>query len=89
MTNQTTNELTPKHFDLSAAALHIIAMVFMLMDHMWATVFPAQDWLTCVGRVAFPIFAFMAVEGYFHTRSFKNMRCACCCLLYCRKFPST
>ena len=32
MTNRTTNELTPKHFDLSAAALHIIAMVFMLMD---------------------------------------------------------
>ena len=72
MTNRTTNELTPKHFDLSAAALHILAMVFMLMDHMWATVFPAQDWLTCVGRVAFPIFAFMAVEGYFHTRSFKK-----------------
>lgn len=41
MTNRTTNELTPKHFDLSAAALHILAMVFMLMDHMWATVFPA------------------------------------------------
>ena len=61
-----------KRFDLSAAALHILAMAFMLMDHLWATLLPAQEWLTCVGRLAFPIFAFMAVEGYFHTRSFKR-----------------
>ena len=54
-------------FDLSAAALHILAMALMLMDHLWATLLPAQEWLTCAGRVAFPIFAFMAVEGYFHT----------------------
>ena len=61
-----------KQFDLSAAALHILAMAFMLMDHLWATLLPAQAWLTHVGRIAFPIFAFMAVEGYFHTRSFKR-----------------
>ena len=61
-----------KRFDLSAAALHILAMAFMLMDHLWATLLPAQEWLTCVGRLAFPMFAFMAVEGYFHTRSFKR-----------------
>jgi len=28
--------------------------------------------LTHDGRLAFPIFAFLAVEGYFHTRSFKR-----------------
>ena len=59
-------------FDLSAAALHILAMTLMLMDHLWATLLPAQDWLTCAGRVAFPIFAFMAVDGYFHTGNFKK-----------------
>ena len=58
--------------DLSAAALHIIAMALMLMDHLWATLLPAQDWLTCAGRLAFPIFAFMTVEGYFHTRNLKR-----------------
>ena len=61
-----------KRFDLSAAALHIFAMALMLCDHLWATLLPAQEWLTCVGRLAFPMFAFMAVEGYFHTRSFKR-----------------
>lgn len=61
-----------KNFELTAAVLHIIAMTLMLMAHLWATLLPAREWLTCAGRVAFPIFAFMAVEGYFHTRSFKK-----------------
>lgn len=61
-----------KNLELTAAVLHIIAMTLMLMDHLWATLLPAREWLTCAGRVAFPIFAFMAVEGYFHTRSFKK-----------------
>ena len=72
--NKTIPEL-PKgktEFNISAALLHIIAMALMLMDHLWATLLPAQDWLTCAGRLAFPIFAFMTVEGYFHTRSFKK-----------------
>lgn len=57
---------------VSAAMLHVLAMVLMLCDHMWATLFPAAEWLTCVGRVAYPIFAFMLVEGYFHTSSLKR-----------------
>lgn len=58
--------------DLSSAALHILAMALMLCDHMWATVIPGNEWLTCIGRIAFPIFAFMIVEGFFHTRSRKR-----------------
>lgn len=61
-----------KTFDLSAATLHLLAMALMLMDHLWATLLPGQEWLTCAGRLAFPIFAFMTVEGYFHTRNFKR-----------------
>lgn len=61
-----------KHLDLSSSTLHILAMIFMLMDHLWATLIPGQNWLTCVGRLAFPMFAFMIVEGYFHTRNVKR-----------------
>lgn len=61
-----------KKWELSSAALHILAMVFMLMDHLWAAVLPGQNWLTCVGRLAFPLFAFLCVEGYFHTQNFKR-----------------
>ena len=72
MSFQKIKSSTSRCFDISTAALHIIAMLFMLMDHLWATLFPAQEWLTCVGRIAFPIFAFMSVEGYFHTHNFKK-----------------
>ena len=72
MTTQNTNVTGSGKMDLSAAALHILAMTFMLMDHLWATLLPAQEWLTCVGRIAFPIFAFIAVEGYFHTHNLKK-----------------
>ncbi len=72
MPTHETNLTAPSRFDISAAVLHILAMVLMLMDHLWATLLPAQDWLTCAGRVAFPVFAFMSVEGYFHTHNFKK-----------------
>ena len=61
-----------RKFDISSVGLHIFAMIFMLMDHMWATVFTNAQWLTQVGRLAFPIFAFMIVEGYTHTKNLKK-----------------
>jgi len=59
-------------FEISSFVLHILAMAFMLSDHLWATVVTVNaDWMTCLGRLAFPIFAFMTVEGFFHTKSLK------------------
>ena len=49
-----------------------MAMLFMLCDHLWGTVVAGNDWLTCIGRLTFPIYAFMIVEGYFRTKSLKK-----------------
>lgn len=57
---------------MSSFALHIWAMLLMLCDHLQLTLLPDLPILRCVGRLAFPLFAFMAVEGYLHTRSLKN-----------------
>lgn len=56
---------------IDALTLKIIAMVLMLLDHIWATVWDVP-WFTMVGRLAFPIFAFQIVEGFFHTSSRKR-----------------
>ena len=64
-------EKKPK-IETTSLSLHIMAMAFMLCDHLWGTIVPGNDWLTCIGRISFPIFAFMIVEGYFHTGNLKK-----------------
>lgn len=58
--------------ETTSFSLHIMAMAFMLCDHLWGTIIQGNDWLTCIGRLTFPIYAFMIVEGYFHTKNLKK-----------------
>lgn len=57
---------------LTSNMLRIIAVVLMLSDHIWATYMSFGDWMTYIGRMAFPIFAFQIAEGFVHTSSFKK-----------------
>lgn len=59
-------------FNISSFGLHILAMVLMTCDHMWAMLFPSSEWLTCIGRLAYPVFAFMIAEGYARTHDLKK-----------------
>lgn len=44
----------------------------MALDHTGAVLYPSQIWLRCLGRIAFPIFCFLIVEGFFHTRDVRR-----------------
>lgn len=61
------------HGGLTANQLRLLAFLFMLLDHIWAaSLLDGQFWMTCVGRMAFPIFAFQIAEGFFHTHNRKR-----------------
>ena len=49
--------------------LKIIAMISMLCDHVGLALFPELRWMRIVGRLAYPIFAYMIAEGCAHTKN--------------------
>ena len=57
---------------LNGNALKLIAAFTMLLDHIGHILFPQVLWLRIVGRLAFPIYAFMIAEGCKYTRSKKR-----------------
>ena len=61
-----------KYQFLNALDLKLLAMALMFCDHLWATLLPSQQWLTNLGRLAYPIFAFQIAEGYYHTHDVKK-----------------
>lgn len=54
---------------LSGNALKLIAAVAMVIDHIGLIFFPQYIIFRIIGRLAFPIFAFMIAEGCHHTRN--------------------
>lgn len=48
--------------------LKLLAMLAMTLDHVGIVFFPQVLWLRIVGRLAFPIYAYMIAEGCRHTR---------------------
>lgn len=57
---------------INTFTLKCIAITSMLIDHIGAVLFPWCEWLRIVGRLAFPIFAYLLVEGFFYTKDVKK-----------------
>lgn len=55
---------------MTSFLLKLIAIITMLFDHTSLLLYgPGFSWMRCVGRIAFPIFAFQICEGYLHTHN--------------------
>lgn len=52
---------------MSSFQLKTLACIFMLIDHMGTIIFPQYILFRIIGRLAFPIFAWMITIGYEHT----------------------
>ena len=61
-----------KSFGLSNNTLKIIAMLSMLIDHIGLMIFPQYKFLRIIGRISFPIFAYMIAEGSLYTKNRKK-----------------
>lgn len=73
---------------ISGSTLKIIAIITMLIDHTAAVIVLFGPWMSnpelaksakniyyimrYIGRIAFPIFCFLLVEGFIHTSNIKN-----------------
>lgn len=53
---------------LNGNTLKLIALLAMTVDHMGEILFPQIILLRIIGRLAYPIFAFMISEGCFYTK---------------------
>ncbi len=54
---------------LSNNGLKIIACVIMVIDHVGVLIFPEVIAFRVIGRIGFPIFAFLIAEGARHTKN--------------------
>ena len=57
---------------MNSFILKIIACFTMFIDHLRYIIPTKPMFMSYIGRLAFPIFAFQAVEGYAHTKNFKK-----------------
>ena len=84
---------------LSGSTLKIIAMVTMLIDHIGAAVLDRMiisgnaELYDCylvlrkIGRLAFPIFCFLLIEGFCHTRDAKKYASRLCMFALISEIP--
>lgn len=63
---------TKEHFKLCITTLKLIAMFFMLVDHIAEFIPNIPIQFHWIGRLSAPIFFFCLIEGYKNTSSKKN-----------------
>lgn len=58
--------------DARTDLLKWIGILSMVIDHVGYIFFPEEEWFRSVGRLAFPIFAYLIAEGTLRTSNKKQ-----------------
>lgn len=61
-----------RYQQLDGTVLKLIACLSMFIDHLGAVCFSGMMGFRIIGRLAFPIYCFLLVEGAVHTRNMKK-----------------
>ena len=56
---------------MSSFALRAWALASMIIDHAGLALFPDIGLFRCIGRISFPLYCFLIVQGYLHTGSLR------------------
>lgn len=54
---------------MTAFHLKLLAIITMIIDHVGLFFFPELYWMRIVGRISFPLFAFLIANGAIHTKN--------------------
>ncbi len=53
---------------MNSATLKLLACALMLVDHLGSIFFPHEPVMRAIGRLAYPLFAYLIAEGYSHSK---------------------